>query len=182
MMYLVSTTSRYCENIQRKHNSNHIWFIISGKIILQKCFCECPTLRGRRDGFCKDFCGRRHELPRTVVEKLYPEKEACPEIKKSKVTQKTNTPNEVKPQLEAFINKFMHADENTTIVNMTKNRNTTTLLTTSNYCETSQTRHEDKLMSYVITGNKIQQKCPSCRKNTSRTHILPLSVVKVLKQ
>jgi hypothetical protein len=182
MMYLVSTTSRYCENIQRKHNSNHIWFIISGKIILQKCFCECPTLRGRRDGFCKDFCGRRHELPRTVVEKLYPEKEVCPEIKKSKVTQKTNTPNEVKPQLEAFINKFMRADENTTIVNMTKNRNTTILLTTSNYCETSQTRHDDKLMSYIITGNKIRQKCPSCRKNTSRTHILPSSVVKVLKQ
>ena len=181
-MYLVSTTSRYCENIKRKHNSNHIWFIISGKIILQKCFCDCPTLRGRRDGFCKDFCGRRHELPTSVVEQLYPEKQVCPEIKQAKRVEKTGNPNEVKPQLEKFMNKFMSVDENTTIITTTKNKNSMTILTTSNYCETSKTRHEDKLMSYIVSGNKIHQKCPVCRKGTPRTHVLPTNIVKVLKQ
>ena len=43
--YLVSTTSKYCENLKREHGSNHVWFIISGQTILQKCFCLCPTLR-----------------------------------------------------------------------------------------------------------------------------------------
>ena len=29
-IYLVSTNSRYCENIKRNHASNHVWFLISG--------------------------------------------------------------------------------------------------------------------------------------------------------
>jgi hypothetical protein len=173
-MYLVSTNSRYCENIRRKHNSNHVWFFISGKIILQKCFCDCPTLKGRRDGFCKDFCGRRHELPRSIVDQLYPESR---EIKKPKPKPKPKMVVENKPQLEAFINKFMSTDENTTIVSTTN----MALLTTSSYCETAKTRHEDKLMSYIITGNKIRQKCPVCHENTSRIHVLPSGLVKVLK-
>jgi hypothetical protein len=68
--FLAATNSNYCENLRREHNSNHVWFIISGKLIIQKCFCRCETLRGRKDGFCKDFCGRRHELPSVIVNKL----------------------------------------------------------------------------------------------------------------
>jgi hypothetical protein len=84
--FLVSTNSKYCENLKREHGSNHVWFIISGNEIIQKCFCRCETLWGRRDGFCKDFCGRRHLLTPNITDKLYPKKDDikyCPEIKKT---------------------------------------------------------------------------------------------------
>ena len=62
--FLVKTDSRYCENIRRSHNSNHIWFLINSKTktICQKCFCRCDTLKGRRYGLCKNFSGREHLL------------------------------------------------------------------------------------------------------------------------
>ena len=62
--FLVKTDSRYCENIRRQHNSNHIWFMISTKnrTICQKCFCRCDTTKGRKYGLCKDFSSREHLL------------------------------------------------------------------------------------------------------------------------
>jgi len=179
--FLVSTTSRYCENLKRKHNSNHVWFIISGRVILQKCFCDCPTLRGRKDGFCKDFCGRRHELTKEIVNKLYPEKEElvkCPEIKKFVEKPQVN----IKSPLETFMNRNMKVDEGTSILDVKREKGSLVVLTTSNYCETSNTSHESKLMSYVIKKNQITQKCPICKRNRSRTHVLPPNVVKLLKQ
>ena len=107
--YLVSTTSKYCENLKREHGSNHVWFIVSGNTIIQKCFCLCETLRGRRDGFCKDFCGRRHQLPITIVERLYPKKDdikKCPEIKKRVKKPQMNC-GDAKLLLETFIKKNM---------------------------------------------------------------------------
>lgn len=177
-MYLVSTNSRYCENLKRKHNSNHIWFIISGRHILQKCFCDCPTLKGRRDGFCKDFCGRRHQLPTDIYDKLYPEKEKCPEIKKRQDKPTVN----FRPQLETFIGKFMKVDDNVSIINTTSKNGTMTVLTTSKYCETIGGYHDDKLMSYVIKKNHIKQKCPICTRSKARTHVLSPNVLKLLKQ
>lgn len=182
--YLVSTTSRYCENLKREHGSNHVWFIISGQMILQKCFCLCETLRGRRDGFCKDFCGRRHQLSRTIVDRLYPKKEElkkCPEIKKF-VEKPTVNQSDVKPHIEAFIRKNMNAPEDTRVVSIRREGNKYVALTTSTYCETIKGLHDDVVMSYVIDGKTIKQKCPKCKKNTSRTHGLHMNVVKLLKQ
>lgn len=70
--YRVDTTSRYCENISRNHNSNHVWFEISKRTISQKCFCRCETTEGRKRGFCKDFSGRPHTLNKTICDILYP--------------------------------------------------------------------------------------------------------------
>ena len=69
--FLVSTTSFYCENLKRCHNSNHVWFHIVNDTIIQKCFCTCETLKGRHHGFCKDFRGRKHKLPPKITDKLY---------------------------------------------------------------------------------------------------------------
>jgi len=82
--YLVSTTSKYCENLKRDHGSNHIWFFVSGKVIAQKCFCRCETLHGRRDGFCKDFYGRKYQLPPSITDKLYPKRRISKNVQKSK--------------------------------------------------------------------------------------------------
>ena len=186
-MFLVATTSNYCENLKRDHNSNHIWFIISGKLILQKCFCRCETLRGRRDGFCKDFCGRRHELPHSIIDRLYPKREElqkCPEIKKTVEKTKFNQ-QETKPLLEQFIRKFIPGHSDTSILNIKKHNKTYIAMTTSSYCESIRGEHPDHVMSYIIRGNKITQQCPLCKgkKNNARTYVLSdNNLIKLLKQ
>lgn len=182
--YLVSTTSKYCENLKREHGSNHVWFIISGKTIIQKCFCLCETLRGRRDGFCKDFCGRRHQLPNSIVERLYPQKDdikKCPEIKKRVEKPQINY-GDAKLPLETFIKKNMRGPADLRVISISKERSNFVALTDSNYCETIKGMHEEAVMSYVIKGKEIKQRCPRCKNNTSRAHCLNLDIVKVLKQ
>ena len=185
--FLAATNSNYCENLRREHNSNHVWFIISGKLIIQKCFCRCETLRGRKDGFCKDFCGRRHELPSSIINKLYPKKEEiqnCPEIKKF-VEKPQPKQTEIRPLLQRFVRKFMDNQLDTTIVSVKRNKTEYVALTTSMYCESIKGEHKDHVMSYIIKGNKITQKCPICKgkKNMARTHqIIDNNLVKLLKQ
>jgi hypothetical protein len=73
--HLLKTTSRYCENIKREHNSNHIKLRIdSGGIIYQQCFCRCETVNGRFHGLCKNFSGRKHQLNSKICSILYPKK------------------------------------------------------------------------------------------------------------
>jgi hypothetical protein len=82
--FLVSTHSQYCENVRRDHGSNHVWFMVDGKgIISQKCFCRCDTTKGRFHGFCKDFTGRKLQLPPSVVRKMYPDNKTFENIKKA---------------------------------------------------------------------------------------------------
>jgi len=93
-IYLLKTTSRYCENIKRNHNSNHVKLIINNKgHIFQKCFCTCKTEIERfglckenncnhsnklNDDdkkhvlFCKDFSGREYVLQTSIYRLLYP--------------------------------------------------------------------------------------------------------------
>ena len=68
--YLVKTTSRYCENIQREHGSNHIKLVIepNGEIH-QRCFCRCET---KLKVQCKDFRSRGHMLTGSIRDLLYP--------------------------------------------------------------------------------------------------------------
>jgi len=184
--YLVSTNSKYCENLKRPHSSNHIWFHISGSVIAQKCFCRCETIRGRRDGFCKDFYGRKHNLPQKVIEKLYPKKEdlkKCPEIKKFEEKPQIKQ-SDVKPHLESFIQRFMACPEDTHVVKITRLKKDFTVLTTSSYCEIIRGDHEGAAMSYVIKSGKISQKCPVCKrtpKGSVRVHELSGSVKQALK-
>ena len=58
--WFAQTDSTYCENIQRKHKSNHIWFTIRTGRISQRCF----------DDECREFRGREHILPPSIVEQL----------------------------------------------------------------------------------------------------------------
>ena len=54
-IYILCSQSKYCTNIGRNHNSEHIYFKLSKEGICQKCFCKCDTLDGRKHGFCKDY-------------------------------------------------------------------------------------------------------------------------------
>jgi hypothetical protein len=180
--YLVATNSKYCENLKRSHNSNHVWFHISGRVIAQKCFCRCETIRGRRDGFCKDFYGRKHILPPKVIERLYPKKEdikKCPEIKKFEEKPKVKQ-SDVKPHLESYMRRCMKCPEDIRVVTISKQKNEFVALTTSNYCETFKGVHGEQTMSYVIKNKTISQKCPVCTKQNSRVHKLSSSVISIL--
>jgi hypothetical protein len=59
--WYVQSDSRFCERIGARHKSNHVWFgVRQGGIIFQKCF----------DEECKEFSGREHNLPPSIVDKL----------------------------------------------------------------------------------------------------------------
>jgi len=52
----VETDSKWCERIRGTHKSNHIWFYINGKSIIQRCLNE----------ECLEFSGREHFLPPSI--------------------------------------------------------------------------------------------------------------------
>jgi len=54
-LFILQTTSQYCQNISRRHNSCGVYFKLSPIGICQKCFCKCDTMDGRKYGYCKDF-------------------------------------------------------------------------------------------------------------------------------
>lgn len=80
--WYVQSDSRYCEKIKDEHRSNHVWFLIHGNRICQKCFNE----------ECRDFAGPEHILPPSIVDgiitvgtpprcsilDLFPEGARCP--------------------------------------------------------------------------------------------------------
>lgn len=47
--------SSYCMNIQRSHKTNTVYFVVTKEGMVQKCFCRCDTLVGRRSGLCKNY-------------------------------------------------------------------------------------------------------------------------------
>lgn len=71
--FLIEADSKFCENLNRNHSSNRIYFFVHGihKTICQKCFCTCETTEGRRHGFCKDFSGRVNQLPPQICEIMF---------------------------------------------------------------------------------------------------------------
>ena len=171
-IYLVSTNSKYCENIERKHASNHVWFLIEGDTITQKCFCRCETVKGRRHGFCKDFSGRSHMLPEKIYKALYPNGYSKPVFRSS--SPKSVEPTEVTDPVEllnTFINKWMAPDVK--VKSLTKKVNQFTVDTSLECGECKK-----KNVPFVIKKKDaiIQQKC----KCNTREHKLTDKIVKVL--
>jgi hypothetical protein len=56
--WYVQTDSKYCSKIRAEHRSNHVWFLIHGGRIHQRCFNE----------ECKDFAGPEHILPPSILD------------------------------------------------------------------------------------------------------------------
>lgn len=54
-IYILCSQSKYCTNINKNHNSEHIYFKLNKEGICQKCFCRCDTMEGRKHGYCKDY-------------------------------------------------------------------------------------------------------------------------------
>ena len=54
-VYILCSQSKYCTNIDKNHNSEHIYFKLNQYGICQKCFCRCDTTEGRKHGYCKNY-------------------------------------------------------------------------------------------------------------------------------
>lgn len=54
-VFILCSQSKYCTNIGKNHNSEHIYFKLNKDGICQKCFCKCNTMDGRKHGYCKDY-------------------------------------------------------------------------------------------------------------------------------
>ena len=54
--FCVETDSKWCERIRGPHKSNHVWFYINDRNIVQKCLNE----------ECLEFSGREHFLPPSI--------------------------------------------------------------------------------------------------------------------
>ena len=173
---LISSSSHFCENLGREHNSNHIWFYVVDNIIMQKCFCTCETSRGRRSGFCKDFSGRRHIIPEKITEKLYtPEdnvKAPPPEVKPVVIVN-----DGINTLIAEFINRNILGQKDVQVTKVSKKRNVFTVETTANYCEKAD-KHHDHTIPFVIEKGIIIAKCPCNEKKfTPRGHILSSKIL-----
>ena len=172
-IHLVSTTSKYCENIGRDHASNHVWFLVEGDgTISQKCFCRCETTKGRRSGFCKDFTGRKHVLSDTIVKVMYPSGSSPPRKRPTAPARPEGNPVDV---LEAFVNRHMVAEgTSVSITSLTKKSGNEYRLDTTYACQECHTEQ----VPFVIKKKpgRIQQKC-TCK---TREHVLTDKSIKVL--
>jgi hypothetical protein len=70
--YIAKIDSMYCLNIQREHNSCGIYFHISEQGMVQRCFCRCDTLEGRKNGLCSKYKSIVFPLPAEVKNMLFP--------------------------------------------------------------------------------------------------------------
>lgn len=57
---VIHSDSRYCERIRREHKSNHVYFVIDGPCIFQKCY----------DSECKSFKGRKYKLSPSALKEV----------------------------------------------------------------------------------------------------------------
>lgn len=70
--YVVQTDSKFCLNVGREHNSNHIYFYMDKSFAYQKCFCTCDTTIGRKYGKCSDYKSSHRKIPFDLQKLLYP--------------------------------------------------------------------------------------------------------------
>lgn len=69
---LITTTSKYCMNIKREHNSCGIYFFGCSDGIYQKCLCPCNKLDGRIKGYCRDYTSQCFKFPDNIRLALFP--------------------------------------------------------------------------------------------------------------
>jgi hypothetical protein len=69
--FLLRSSSRYCLNMGRSHNSCGIYWILTPRGVRQACYCRCETTEGRKYGLCKGFRSELFHVPTDVIEAFF---------------------------------------------------------------------------------------------------------------
>lgn len=69
--FMLRSTSRWCANLGRAHNSNNVYFQLTRAGVCQRCYCRCDTTEGRRHGLCKDFSSAVWPVPERVTDAFF---------------------------------------------------------------------------------------------------------------
>jgi hypothetical protein len=70
-IFMLRSTSRWCGNIGRAHNSNNVYFQLTRAGVCQRCYCRCDTTEGRRHGLCKDYSSAVWQVPDRVTDAFF---------------------------------------------------------------------------------------------------------------
>jgi len=133
-------------------------------VIIQKCFCTCETMKGRRYGFRKDFYGRKHTLPAKIFDQLYPKGYTPPMFSMPQnvctpcVEEKKVDSVEIADLLQSFINRHMIGDKTTRVSSITKKTKNIQLVNTDFTCTTCKNINTQ----FKIYKKRILQVC-SCK-------------------
>ncbi len=129
----------------------------------------------RHFGFCKDYTGRRHQLPSKITDKLKKEVGNDGKInkyvtKKTKKEEENNNPDDVKDILSEFIKKHIIKGETVTIKKIEKGKKPNIYIVNTSY---SCKKCNNTNIFFQITKKKIQQKCECI----SRVHDLTDKII-----
>lgn len=116
-------------------------------------------MKGRFYGFCKDFSGRKHQLPSNIIEKLQVTK--YKPLPKKKPVEKPKC--DVREDLKAYIKKYMIQDDNLEIQNIESVKGKKKIIKTNHVCPVCSTQSE-----FSVFKDEIQKVC----KCTNRKHRL----------
>lgn len=94
--YIVRTDSKYCQNIQDEHYSNHVYFVITKDRFHQRCFCRCDVVRPSGIKCC-DFIDKGKILSTKLKQILFPETLETLNEKKEQIKYNPNKMLETKP-------------------------------------------------------------------------------------
>lgn len=104
---LIKTTSRYCMNIGKNHNSCGVYFYATPEGIKQRCLCQCNKMDGRKTGLCMDFTSGLYPFDDNTRSILFPEleknlfKEQVEKKAKAKKIQKVKQDTKYKPETKS---------------------------------------------------------------------------------
>lgn len=68
----IKTTSKYCINVGREHNSSGIYFVLNTKGLVQRCYSKKDTMEDRKFCKCCNFKSDIFPLPKNIIRKIFP--------------------------------------------------------------------------------------------------------------
>lgn len=69
---VIGDGSSYCLNYNRSHTTNSIYFLLTERCLVQKCYCRCNTTIGR-SMMCKDWVSEPFRLTQPLRQMFFPD-------------------------------------------------------------------------------------------------------------
>lgn len=71
-VFLLRSSSKYCQNVEREHGSSNVYFVLRPGGVSQHCYCRKSDTDGRVSGkCCKDFAGKVYPVPPIVTARFF---------------------------------------------------------------------------------------------------------------